>query len=95
METVTTGTHLSLALHGRDDITGGSAALLYRKPGATAAAELAVEIVDPAQASCLAQITSAIHDVPGIWRTWLKTTNAEGRVGYGRTYRFRSVQPGS
>ena len=95
METVTTGTHLSLTLHGRDDVTGGSAVLQYRKPGATADAELSVTVLDAAQASCLAEITSAIHDAPGIWKTWLKTINALGQEGFGKVYRFRSMRPGS
>ncbi len=95
MEQVITGSHVSLTLHGRIDITGGSAVMQYRKPGASADAELTVDVLDPPQASCQALLTPAIHDAPGIWRAWVKTTTAGEQVGYGKTYRFRSVRPGN
>ncbi len=95
MEQVITGSDLLLVLHGGIDVTGGTAVMKYRKPGETLDGELAVEILDAAQASCRAAITATVHDVPGIWRTWLKTTDAEGKIGYGRAFRFRSLRPGS
>ncbi len=95
METIVTGSHLRLTLHGRIDITGGSAVMQYRKPGAAADAELAVDVLDPLQASCQALFVPSVHNAPGVWKTWLKTTTAEDQIGYGKTYRFRSIRPGT
>lgn len=97
MDTVTVGQHFHLTLHGRQDITGGSALMLYRKPGASANAEIEVEVLDPVQASCRALFTPALNKLPhGIWKAWLKLIFSDGKIGYSvRPFRFRTVVPGT
>jgi len=89
------GNDFDIQLTLGQDMTGGTAAIRYKKPGSTVVSSKVATVSDYSTGVCTIAIAKAEHTTKGAWVAWLKVTFADGDETEGDPITFTSYEGGN